>query len=230
MNEVDELRVQLRNAMKARAMVYAAVYDELEAELGAAKAEEILKRAIYKRGLAIGQQFKRFGPRDIEGLREAFIAFVPDGGRVFQPEVKRCDAGGLDIKFHACPLKEAWLEAGMSEAKVAKLCQHRRRGGQRHVRGGRVRVSAPTRGAPATRAAASSTSGRAADACARSGLGQHLLDERRPVARANRRPASNKGAMGPPFRPPRNPPIQLGAGRARRASPSSSRRSAGSRR
>ena len=32
------------------------------------------------------------------------------------------DAGGLDIKFHACPLKEAWLEAGMSEAKVAKLC------------------------------------------------------------------------------------------------------------
>ena len=34
MNEADELRVQLRNAMKARAMVYAAVYDELEAEVG----------------------------------------------------------------------------------------------------------------------------------------------------------------------------------------------------
>ena len=122
MTEGDELRVQLRNAMKARAMVYAAVYDELESELGAAKAEEILKRAIYKRGLAIGQQFKCFGPRDIAGLREAFIAFVPDGGRVFEPEVRRCDAGGLDIKFHSCPLKEAWLEAGMTEAKVAKLC------------------------------------------------------------------------------------------------------------
>jgi len=48
MTEADELRVQLRNAMKARALVYAAVYDELESELGAAKAEEILKRAIYQ--------------------------------------------------------------------------------------------------------------------------------------------------------------------------------------
>ena len=73
MGEADELRAQLRNAMKARALVYAAVYDELEAELGAAKAEEILKRAIYKRGLAIGRQFKRFGPADIAGLRALCI-------------------------------------------------------------------------------------------------------------------------------------------------------------
>jgi len=122
MSEADELRVQLRNAIKARAMVYAAVYDELETELGAAKATAIMKRAIHKRGLAIGAQFAQFGPNDIAGLRAAFIAFIPDGGRVFEPEVKRCDAGGLDIKFHACPLKEAWLGAGMSEAKAAQLC------------------------------------------------------------------------------------------------------------
>jgi hypothetical protein len=122
MNEVEALRGELANAMKARAMVYAAVYDELAAELGAEKAEAILKRAIYKRGLAIGARFARFGPRDIEGLRAAFMAFIPDGGRPFAPEVKRCDAGGLDIKFHACPLKEAWLEAGFSAEKVAKLC------------------------------------------------------------------------------------------------------------
>lgn len=122
MAETDELRAQLCSAIKSRALVYAAVYDELAAEFGDAKAEEVLKRAIYKRGLAIGQQFARFGPADIEGLRRAFIDFIPDGGRVFQPEVRRCDAGGLDLKFHACPLKEAWLEAGMTEARVAKLC------------------------------------------------------------------------------------------------------------
>lgn len=122
MSEADELRAQLRNAIKARALVYAAVYDELEAELGAAQAEAIMKRAIHKRGLAIGAQFARFGPRDVEGLRAAFIAFIPDGGRVFAPEVTRCDAGGLDIKFHACPLKDAWLEAGMAPEKVAQLC------------------------------------------------------------------------------------------------------------
>lgn len=122
MSEADELRAQLRNAIKARALVYAAVHDELEAELGAAQAEAIMKRAIRKRGLAIGAQFARFGPRDIEGLRAAFIAFIPDGGRVFAPEVTRCDAGGLDIRFHACPLKDAWLEAGMAPEKVARLC------------------------------------------------------------------------------------------------------------
>jgi hypothetical protein len=122
MSEVERLRAELKNAMKARALIYAAVYDELEAELGAARAEALLKRAIRKRGLAIGRQFARFGPADIDGLRAAFMAFIPDGGRPFAPEVKRCDAGGLDIKFHACPLKEAWLEAGMDAEKVAKMC------------------------------------------------------------------------------------------------------------
>ena len=50
MTEVEDLRAQLKGALKSRAMVYSAVYDELSAEFGEAKAEEILKRAIYKRG------------------------------------------------------------------------------------------------------------------------------------------------------------------------------------
>lgn len=29
----------------------------------------------------------------------------------------------LDIKFHGCPRKEAWLEAGFPEEKVATLCR-----------------------------------------------------------------------------------------------------------
>jgi L-2-amino-thiazoline-4-carboxylic acid hydrolase len=41
----------------------------------------------------------------------------------FQPEVRRCDAGGLDIKFHACPLKEAWQAAGFAPEKIATLCR-----------------------------------------------------------------------------------------------------------
>jgi hypothetical protein len=42
---------------------------------------------------------------------------------VFAPEVVRCDAAGLDVKFHRCPLKEAWLGAGLPEAEVAALCR-----------------------------------------------------------------------------------------------------------
>ena len=35
----------------------------------------------------------------------------------------RCDAEGLDIKFHRCPLKQAWLDAGLPEEEVATLCR-----------------------------------------------------------------------------------------------------------
>jgi hypothetical protein len=42
---------------------------------------------------------------------------------MFQPEIVRSDAGALDIKFHACPLRQAWQEAGLAEEDVATLCR-----------------------------------------------------------------------------------------------------------
>jgi hypothetical protein len=122
-DEAADLRRQLKDAHMSRAMVYAAFYDELAARLGESAAEEVMKAAIYRRGLQIGRRFSKFGPADIEGLRNAFLGFVPDKGRLFQPEVRRCDAGGLDIKFHACPLKEAWTAAGFAPEKIATLCR-----------------------------------------------------------------------------------------------------------
>jgi hypothetical protein len=121
--EAQDLRRQLKEAHMSRALVYAAVYEELCARFGAAVAEDVMTSAIYRRGLAIGQRFAEYGPADLEGLRDAFLDFVPDKGRLFQPEIRRCDAGGLDIKFHACPLKEAWQAAGIDPEKVARLCR-----------------------------------------------------------------------------------------------------------
>jgi hypothetical protein len=93
------------------------------ARFGAEVAEDVMKAAIYRRGLEIGRSFSSFGPADIDGLRDAFLDFVPDKGRLFAPEIRRCDAGGLDIKFHACPLKEAWTVAGFAPEKIATLCR-----------------------------------------------------------------------------------------------------------
>ena len=121
--EEQDLRRQLKEAHMSRALVYAAFHDELCARFGAEAAAEVMTAAIYRRGLAIGQRFARYGPADLEGLRDAFLEFVPDKGRLFQPEVKRCDADGLDIKFHACPLKEAWQAAGIEPEKIATLCK-----------------------------------------------------------------------------------------------------------
>ena len=53
----------------------------------------------------------------------AFIANLPDDGAMFAPEVVRCDADGLDIKFHRCPLKQAWLDANLPQEEVATLCR-----------------------------------------------------------------------------------------------------------
>jgi L-2-amino-thiazoline-4-carboxylic acid hydrolase len=123
MNETDDLRQQLTMALKSRALVYSAVYEELIPEVGAQRAEEILKRAIYKRGAAISPKFAPHAPADFAGLRDKFLDFVPDHGRLFAPEVRRCDSSGLDIKFHDCPLKNAWVEAGYDDETVATLCR-----------------------------------------------------------------------------------------------------------
>ena len=119
----QDLRNALYASFKNRAMMYYHIFEELKKEVGEDKAADILKGGIYKRGLEIGKQFAQYGPSDMNGLKDAFLGFVPDEGKMFQPELLRCDAEGVDIKFHSCPLKQAWQEAGLSEDSVAKMCE-----------------------------------------------------------------------------------------------------------
>jgi hypothetical protein len=118
-----QLRQQLYDSFKNRALIYWLIYDELRTELGAAKAEEIMKRAVYKRGAQKGAKYAAYAPDDLDGLRRTFVGGLPDDGHMFRPEVMHCDDEALDIKFHACPLREAWLEEGLSETDVATLCR-----------------------------------------------------------------------------------------------------------
>ena len=78
-----------------RALVYMEMYDVLEAELGMKKAEELLTRAIYRRGKAMGRSFAKFGPADLEGLQKAFLGSVPGGEAIFKPQVLK--AGGAEL-------------------------------------------------------------------------------------------------------------------------------------
>ncbi len=98
------------------------MFDALRRRLGEEEASTLMREAIHARGLEIGRRFERCGPNDFRGLKDAFLAFIPDGGAVFGLEVRRCDGGGLDIKLRRCPLKAAWQEAGLPEAEIAKLC------------------------------------------------------------------------------------------------------------
>ncbi len=113
---------QLRAAFKSRALVYAAMYDEIAAEFGADKAREICKRAIYKRGEAIAGVFAAHAPADLAALKDTFLACIPQARELFAPEVVQCNERELEIQFHRCPLKEAWMEAGCEGAALANLC------------------------------------------------------------------------------------------------------------
>ncbi len=119
MNDRADLIAQMKN----RALIYMEMYDVLAEELGAARAEALLTRAIYRRGRAAGAALAKYAPADLAGLREAFLAHVPGGSEIFRPEVLRADAGRLEIQLHGCPLKDAWREAGLAEDKVATLCR-----------------------------------------------------------------------------------------------------------
>jgi len=115
----NDLIAQLKN----RALVYLEVYDVLTEELGAARAENLLSKAIERRGRSAGRALARFAPANFDGLCAAFLKGVPGEGALFAPEIRRCDASGIEIQFHACPLKDAWEEAGLAPQKRATLCR-----------------------------------------------------------------------------------------------------------
>ena len=118
-----QLRKELVDAFKNRAILYYLIFDELRRELGEAQATAILKRAIYRRGQQKGQKYSQFAPNDFEGLKNAFVGGIPDEGRLFDPHVMRCDAAGLDVHLEACPLKDAWEELHLNDHDQTLMCE-----------------------------------------------------------------------------------------------------------
>jgi len=124
----EEMREQLVNAIKARALFYYAFYKEFSAEIGPEKTTEIMKRAVYKRGLEIGKRFAKFAPLDMVGLKDAFLGFISDPEVTFNPQLESCSAAGIDIELATCPLKDAWQRRGGRDDD-----RHRRSGRQGYV-------------------------------------------------------------------------------------------------
>jgi len=118
-----DYRKDLVGQLKNRALVYLEVYDVLAEEFGAERAEGLLAKAILQRGRSAGRALAEFAPADFDGLCKAFLEGVPGESELFAPEVQRCDADGIEIQFHACPLKEAWEEAALPPDKRATLCR-----------------------------------------------------------------------------------------------------------
>lgn len=118
-------RAETRAAFENRALMYAYIYDELEAELGAERATSLMKRAIFRRGLEVGEGYRAAAQAgDLAEVARLFVEGSPAGGALFEPGVEELPAEGgrLVLRMTGCPLKDAWAAAGYSAEKVDLLC------------------------------------------------------------------------------------------------------------
>lgn len=118
-NQVIDLEGALEEASKSRADLYSAFFASVEKRFGRKSAIEVTKEAIRTWGTGLGHGLKGCS---IAGLPSAF-ASQPDGGKLFQPRIDRLDEAGLDVQFEACPLKQRWLEAGLSDSDIELFCE-----------------------------------------------------------------------------------------------------------
>jgi hypothetical protein len=117
----EALHRALVDANRGRAHLYLAFLRAIERRLGRDVALSVMREAIRSWGRSQGQNLVGGSNDRIGALLEQFI-YTPDGGRMFAPEVRRCDGDGLDAQMMRCPLKAAWQEAGLSSDEVALLC------------------------------------------------------------------------------------------------------------
>ncbi|MGB3830239.1 MAG: L-2-amino-thiazoline-4-carboxylic acid hydrolase [Mesorhizobium sp.] len=119
----QKLARELESAFRNRADLYRLFLDELTGEMDAERAEALMIRAVEQRGREVAAAaFAGFGANDARAIGEAFLAVSPDDGRMYPTEVERGE-DRIAFKVKRCPLKDAWVEAGVGEEKLATLCR-----------------------------------------------------------------------------------------------------------
>jgi len=117
------LSLELDSAFRNRADLYRLFYEELRARFGASEAEEVMVKVVGQRGREVAAAaFSAFGPNDARALGEAFLAVSPDSGRMYPTHVDR-DKHHIAFRVRRCPLKDAWMAAGISGESLATLCR-----------------------------------------------------------------------------------------------------------
>jgi hypothetical protein len=122
-NRIETLGRELDGAFRNRADLYRLFLDELESTLGPEDAEALMTRVIETRGREVAAAaFAGFGAEDAPAIGEAFLAVSPNNGTMYPTDVERRE-DGITFKVRRCPLKDAWVEAGVSEERLTTLCR-----------------------------------------------------------------------------------------------------------
>lgn len=108
------------DAIKERGTVYLLTFRELKRRYGEAEAISVMRSVSRAQGQSVGKTMAHLAPRDFEGICECWV-LAPDDGATFKPDIRRFDETGIEVKMMACPIKDAWVEAGCSEEEICTL-------------------------------------------------------------------------------------------------------------
>ena len=121
---LEKSRAETRSAFENRALMYAYIYEELAEEFGRDRAVELMKRAIYRRGLEVGRKYAAAADAsDLAEVGRIFVDGSPCGGAFFEPGIEELEDGRLVLRMCACPLIDAWRAAGIDAEEIDTLCE-----------------------------------------------------------------------------------------------------------
>ncbi len=113
----DDRTQAVRSAIEDRAAYLYLLYKEMQAESGEAAAA-MARRAIFRYGQLKAQAMGRMEvPGDF--LRHQMR---PGRREIFEKEVVEDTPERGEIRFHYCPLVQAWKRLGASREELAQLC------------------------------------------------------------------------------------------------------------
>ena len=123
--DAERSKKETRGAIENRAVIYRYIFEELEEELGRERAVEVMRRAIYKRGVAHGQEKYLAAAQegDFDAVGELFVGGSAAEGELFSPAVEHADRHGVDLSMKGCPLVDAWKAMGLSDEEVDLMCR-----------------------------------------------------------------------------------------------------------
>lgn len=121
---LEQARSETKAAFENRAFMYAYLYEELEESLGKEQAVELMKRAIYRRGLEVGRKYAASAQAgDLAAVGKMFVDGSPCGGAFFEPGIEELDDGRIVLRMNACPLVGAWRSIGLPAEEIDTLCE-----------------------------------------------------------------------------------------------------------
>jgi hypothetical protein len=123
-SDLERSQAETRAAFETRALMYAAIYEELAREIGPQQAATVMKRAIHKRGLEVGLKYREAASAgDLDEVGRIFVEGSPVGGALFTPGIEERGQDVVVLRMTSCPLVDAWKAQGLDDAAIDVLCE-----------------------------------------------------------------------------------------------------------